>query len=120
MFVSAYANVYNPAVNGLVMNWLGDTGTAGNSNAGSDPLFFQVTVPLGDSLVVVVNTTSSAGLGETFRLNGEYFADTQFTDPAVVPEPSTYALLLGAGLVLLGTLRTHGRGVLGQGQSRAA
>jgi hypothetical protein len=100
-FFSAYDGSYNPL--NLATNWLGDPGTSGNF-FGVDPLFFQVVVPVGDSLVIVVNNTAAGnvGVGEPFTLTVESFSDTEFTDPTppapAVPEPSTFALL-GSGLV---------------------
>ena len=101
IFVSAYDNSYNPL--SLQTNWLGDAGTSGNY-FGTDPVSFQITVPTGDSLVLVVNTTAAAGLGETFRLRGEYFSDTMYTDPTAVPEPSGMALLGAGGALGLGAV----------------
>lgn len=108
-FVSAYDTAYLPnsagAPNlGFNTNWLGDAGTSGNF-FGTDPLFFQVLIPLNHDLVIVVNNTGAAnlgvGAGQGFRLIVEGFIDSEFTDPAPVPEPATF--LLGAGgLALLG------------------
>jgi hypothetical protein len=62
-FASAYLESYSPgSPNGFQLNWLGDAGSSGNS-FGTDPIFFQVQVPVGDTLVVVVNTTGASGLG---------------------------------------------------------
>ena len=102
-FVSAYYTSYNPnsVVGGNLgfdTHWLGDAGLSGNS-FGVDPVFFQVAVPLGSSLIVVVNTTAAGngGIGDPFHLLVESFTDTNFTDTPV-PEPSTYGLF-GAALL---------------------
>src|SRR3954449_8112339 len=69
-FASAYINSYAPnntAPNfGLNTNYLGDAGFSGNF-FGNDPIAFQVVVPVGGSLAVVVNDTG-AGIGQPFRL----------------------------------------------------
>ncbi len=79
-FFSAYDGSYNPL--NLATNWLGDAGSSGNF-FGTDPIFFQVIVPLGDSLVLVANTTSggTGGVGDPFTLTVESFSDTEFDDP---------------------------------------
>ena len=68
-----------------------------------DPRFFNVTVPVGDSLTVVINTTSTTALGETFGLQVEDFSTKDYDDatPGAVPEPSTWAML-GASVLLGG------------------
>jgi hypothetical protein len=114
-FVAAYDTSYLPDSAGgpsfgFDVNWLGDAGTSGNF-FGTDPLFFQVFVPIGHTLVLVVNNTGvgTVGLGDPFRLTVEGFVDTEFTDPpagtpAPVPEPSSM-LLMGAGLVATAGVR---------------
>jgi hypothetical protein len=109
-FVSAYDTAYLPdsagAPNfGFNTNWLGDAGSSGNF-FGTDPLFFQVIVPAGHNLLVVVNNTaaSNVGVGDPFHLIVEGFIDSEFTDPPAVPEPAT--LLLGAsGLAVIARSR---------------
>jgi len=90
-FVSAYLDSY------ALANWLGDAGRSGNF-FGVDPLFFQVIVPVGHDLILVVNQTSTggAGLGDPFSILVEGFVDTEYTDPvtAAVPEPSTWAMMM--------------------------
>ena len=64
---------------------------------GTDPVFFQVIVPVGHDLIVVVNQTATgAGIGDPFSILVEGFVDTEYTDPIAsgVPEPSTWAMLL--------------------------
>ena len=104
-FASAYQTSYNPdptdPINrGLDDNWLGDAGTSGNFFG--QPLFFQVTAQLNSWIVVVINQTGSgaAGLDDPFNLLVEGFIDTEYSDPAQVPEPATLLLsLVGLGLV---------------------
>jgi MYXO-CTERM domain-containing protein len=115
-FVSAYYTSYvpNSVVGGNLgfdLHWLGDGGASGNF-FGNDPRFFQVIVPTGASLVVVVNTTaaSNVGVGDGFHLTVESYSSTDY-DPArtasvnppltAVPEPSTYGI---AGAALLAGL----------------
>jgi hypothetical protein len=103
-FASAYLNTYVPT--SLNTNYLGDPGQSGNF-FGVDPQFFQVIVPEGNSLIVVVNDPSATGLGvgEHFNLLVEGFVDTNFDE---VPEPGT-ALLIGGGMVLVGLMRVRHR-----------
>jgi hypothetical protein len=114
-FVSAYDTSYAPdsagAPNlGFDTNWLGDAGTSGNF-FGTDPLFFQVVVPMNDNLVIVVNqtsvgTTGAAGIGSTdpFTITVEGYIDSTFDDPVPTPEPST--VFMGtAGLAIIWMLR---------------
>lgn len=104
LFVSAYVDAYTPdpvPVNrGLDTNWLGDLGTSGNF-FGTDAGFFQVFVPEGHNLIVVVNEAGSpgVGLGQPFHLLIEGFTDTQYTDtrPTIVHTAvSTTNLLINA------------------------
>jgi len=94
IFSSAYMNTYNPLSMGT--NYLGDGGFSGNFFPGS-PLFFQVFVPTGSNLVLVINdpVAANAGLGRPYSLVVEGFTDTNFSDP--VPEPSSL-FLSGGGL----------------------
>jgi hypothetical protein len=115
-FVSAYDTSYAPnsagAPNlGFDTNWLGDPGASGNF-FGTDPLFFQVIVPMNHNLVIVVNqtsvgTTAAAGIGSTnpYNITVEGYIDSSFDDPpTTTPEPST--VLMGtAGLAILWMLR---------------
>jgi hypothetical protein len=106
-FFAAYDTAYLPNSAGspnfgFDTNWLGDAGFSGNPFPG-DPDFFQVVVPIGHNLLIVVNNTAggNVGVGDPFHLIVEGFVDTEFTDPPpAVPEPAT--LLLGAsGLAML-------------------
>lgn len=103
LFASAYLTSYNPnstatGNRGFDTNWLGDAGSSGNF-FGTDPTFFQVTVPLGFSLVIVISNTAAGnvGVGDQFNLLVESFSDNQYS-PASLPDAGTSALLLGLGL----------------------
>ncbi len=105
LFVSAYQNSYNPASKST--NWLGDSGSSPNA-FGVNAVFFQVLVPAGASLVIVINNTAAAngGVGEPFNLLVESFSNNQFS-PAAAPEGGPSALLLGVGVAGLYLLRRH-------------
>lgn len=102
-FVSAYLTSYLPNSAGspnfgFDQHWLGDAGLSGNF-FGTDPLFFNVIVPVNGNLVVVVNEVSPVGLGQAYGLTVEGFLDSEYTDPpSAVPEPSS-ALLIGTSLL---------------------
>lgn len=109
-FFSAYDTSYLPDSAGspnlgFDTNWLGDAGRSGNPVPG-DPLFFQVVVPTNHNLLVVLNNTAgaNAGVGDPFHLIVEGFIDTEFTDPAPVPEPATL-LLAASGLAVIARSR---------------
>ena len=101
-FASAYVGTYLPdsagAPNfGFDTNWLGDAGGSGNFFA-VDPRSFQVIVPAGDELVVVVNNTTGGPLppdNGTYNLLVEGFIDQNFDNPSV-PEPSGIVLMTSA------------------------
>jgi hypothetical protein len=106
-FASAYLGAYVPNATapnlGLNTNYLGDAGGSGNYLGGTVPVAFQVVMPVGGTLVLVVNDASpiGAGIGQPFRLLVEGFADTSFSN---APEPATAGLLVAAlgvgGLIL--------------------
>jgi hypothetical protein len=105
-FASAYSGFFLPDSAGLPdlgfdTNWLGDAGTSGNF-FGTDPVFFQVQVPVDGELVVVINTTAAgaAGLNQPFHLTVEGYIDSEYDDAPTTPEPSS-ALLLGSGFMLV-------------------
>lgn len=97
-FLSAYLDAYDPL--NKASNWLGDAGSSGNA-FGVNPLYFQVIVPTGHDLVLLLNeTVTNGGLGAAANLLVEAFQDTDFTDPerlpARLPEPASLALALAA------------------------
>jgi hypothetical protein len=106
-FMSAYLNSYNPL--NLAANYLGDAGSSGNF-FGTDPISFQVFVPYGNHLELVLNeSTTNGGIGLPAGVTVEAFVDTAFTDAdstnaTTVPEPGTW-VLLAFGMALLGVRR---------------
>ncbi|WP_419804637.1 hypothetical protein [Terriglobus sp.] len=103
LFISAYSNSYNP--NARDQNWLGDLGFASNSY-GPNSLFFDVVMPAGQDLVLVVNTTGggTVGTGRPFDVAINGYTDTEYHEAditpyvAPAPEPSTF-VELGTALV---------------------
>jgi hypothetical protein len=94
LYVVGYLNSFNPA--NIAENWLGSAGSS--TTTGS----FDVTVPAGQTLVVVVHDVDGSGVGQTYSLTAEPV-------PAAVPTLSEWALILlglsfagGAVLVLQG------------------
>ena len=74
------------------VNYIGDAGSSGNY-FGVDPISFEVYVPVRSNFLVVVNTSSNAGIGQPYTITVQGFLDDQFTS---TPEPSTL-WLLGSG-----------------------
>ena len=107
LFVSAWTTFNGTSSLTSGAGFLGDAGQSEDYAFGSipptpqDPRFFNVTVPAGSSLTVVVNTTSAAALGENYAIDVEAFSTKDYTDITAVPEPSTWTLL-GAGALLGG------------------
>jgi hypothetical protein len=110
-FLSAYLGSYSPA--SIATNYLGDPGGSGNL-FGVDPEFFQIVVPSSNHLILVLNeSTTNGGLNLPGDVLVEAFSDTDFTDlpvAAPVPEPGTWALLLG-GLGFVAARRRSGGAV---------
>jgi hypothetical protein len=77
LFLSAYDTAYLPG-SSLSANYLGDNGSSGNSY--SNATFFQVTLPAGHDLVLVVNDVGG-GVGAPFRITVEGFVDSHYDDP---------------------------------------
>ena len=107
-FVAAYDTSYVPNAAappslGLNVNWLGDAGLSGNPFPG-DPGFFQIRIPVGHNLLIVVSNVgaSNVGVGDPYRILAEGFVDSEFTEPAspAVPEPSSAILLTAGGLAI--------------------
>lgn len=97
VFSSAHLNSFDPL--NQEMNYLGDAGFS--PLVFGLPVTYQVIVPAGNNLVVVVNQTSAlAGdLPLEYGLLVEAFS-SQFYEALPVPEPSTVALSL-IGLVFI-------------------
>ncbi len=99
-FVTAYAGSFN--VNSQATNWLGDEGASGNYFGLTDGRYFDVILPVGKSLVLVLNDSSTAALNDPINIEVDAYADTNYDDPSpaaqVTPEPSTF-VTLGTGLI---------------------
>ncbi len=94
-FLTAYAGSFN--VNAQGTNWLGDEGASGNYFGLTDAHFFDVILPVGQNLVLVLNDSSTAALNDPINIEVDAYSDTNY-DPVVTPEPSTF-VTLGTGLV---------------------
>ncbi len=99
-FVTAYAGSYN--INSRGTGWLGDEGSSGNYfNNVNAARYFDVILPVGQNLVLVLNDTAITGLNDPININIGAYADSSYDEPApatVTPEPSSF-VLLGTGLL---------------------
>lgn len=91
-FASAYFPTYDST--NLAANYIGDAGSSGNY-FGTDPISFEVYVPIHSNFLIVVNTSSNTGIGQPYTVTVQGFLDDQFTS---TPEPSSI-LLLGSGIL---------------------
>lgn len=113
-FVTAYAGSYN--VNSRGTNWLGDEGSSGNYFGLTDARYFDVILPVGQNLVLVLNDSAAAGLNDPINIEVDAYADTNYDDPSpqVTPEPSTL-VTLGTGLVWAAGMARRRRRIGGRG-----
>lgn len=113
-FVSAFANSYDPSNRGA--NWLGDEGSSGEYEFYAPPIpgdsiDFEVVLPAGDDLVLLVNSTlgGTNGVGgQPYMLDINGFSDTEYDDPipaATTPEPGSLMLTLTGLLGTVGVAR---------------
>ena len=100
LFASAYLDNYDPS--NLSMNWLGDAGSSGNYFP-NDPRYFDVVVPKGHSLLLVINSATGLSTTSTANYFVNAYSDTEYSTNflgAGVPEPGTWALMIiGLGAV---------------------
>jgi hypothetical protein len=98
-FASAYFPGYDPL--NKAAGYIGDAGSSGNY-FGTDPVSFEVYVPMYSNFLILVNTSSNTGIGQPFTITVQGFIDDQFTP---TPEPSSM-LLLGSGVLgIAGVIR---------------
>ncbi|MGI4831637.1 MAG: PEP-CTERM sorting domain-containing protein [Janthinobacterium lividum] len=114
-FVSAFAGSYSPSSRGT--NWLGDEGQSGNlqffSGVPGDPRYFDIVLPVGEDLILLVNSTlgGTNGLNQAYDINVAAYADTNYDDPvpaspvAATPEPGTLLLTLTGVFGVVGLAR---------------
>ena len=101
LFASAYENAYDPL--NKAVNWLGDAGNSGNY-FGTDARFFDVVVPKGSTLKLVVNSATGTGASSLANYFVTAYSDSEYNEnflsaPAV-PEPASWAMMiLGMGAI---------------------
>ena len=80
LFVSTYLNSYNP--NNFSTNYFADAGFSGGFAVLAETGFFQLHIPPGNDLVIVVNDTitSNGGLNQPYRVLVEGFTDTEYSN----------------------------------------
>ena len=104
-FASVYFPSYNPTTTGtnhnMDVNYVGDAGSSGNY-FGVDPISFEVYVPKFSNFLIVVNTSSTAGIGQPFNITVQGFIDDQFTP---TPEPGTLVLFWSGIVGVAGLIR---------------
>lgn len=109
LFASAWTTFNGTASLLSGAGFLGDAGGSGDFQFNvsppipQDPRFFNVVVPAGSSLTVVINTSAASGLNQAYGLQVEAYSTKDYEDAVIapVPEPATWTLL-GAGALLGG------------------
>ena len=98
-FLSAYASSFDPGNQGA--NWLGDEGGSGNYFGLTDGRFFDVFLPQGENLVLVLNTTpgGTLGLNNAIDVSVDNYSTPDYAAPT--PEPATL-VTVATGLLGLG------------------
>jgi hypothetical protein len=87
IFSSVYLDSYDPTVGNKGTNYFGDEGFTGNFP--NDTGFYQLQVPPGHDVVLLVNDTipGNGGLSSPYRVLVEGFTNTQYASPST-PTPT--------------------------------